>query len=257
LADFIKRLRLDKSLAMMSQHKRPALTKIALQCGFSSSSDFSRSFKQRFGAAPSAFDLAGWRDSHRAEFEAMVFGSAERLHLRQLADGGNGAPFQVKIRQLPARTVAYVRVSDPYQPNAVFDATARLLDWAQRRRLADGQWLGYQWENPELVKPEHCRYHIAVEAERFTPHGEVGRFHFPAMTVAQVEIRGGIELELRVLQWLYGTWLPRSRYVPDDHPAFEAFIGKPFAHGTEHFELHAQLPVRFPLDTGTSQLMGR
>jgi hypothetical protein len=32
--------------------------------------------------------------------------------------------------------------------------------------------------------------------------------------------------------------------VPDDQPAFEAFLGRPFAHGTEYFELHAQLPVR-------------
>jgi DNA gyrase inhibitor GyrI len=67
------------------------------------------------------------------------------------------------------------------------------------------------------------------------------------MVVAQVEVRGGIDLELRALQWLFGVWLPRSGYVPDDHPCFEAFIGRPptsFAQGTEHFELHAQLPVR-------------
>jgi len=70
------------------------------------------------------------------------------------------------------------------------------------------------------------------------------RFRFPPMIVAQVEIRGGIDLELRALQWLYGTWLPRSGYVPDDQPGFEAWIGKPFAHGTEHFELYAQLPIK-------------
>ena len=64
------------------------------------------------------------------------------------------------------------------------------------------------------------------------------------MVVAQVEIRGTIDLELRAIQWLYGSWLPRSGYVPDDHPRFEAWIGRPFAHGMKHFELHAHLPVR-------------
>jgi AraC family transcriptional regulator len=64
------------------------------------------------------------------------------------------------------------------------------------------------------------------------------------MIVAQVEVRGGIDLELRALQWLYGTWLPRSGYVPDDQPGFEAWIGRPFAHGTEYFELYAQLPIK-------------
>jgi AraC family transcriptional regulator len=126
----------------------------------------------------------------------------------------------------------------------VTKAVERLLTWAQRHSLADGQWLGYQRENPEITALEDCQYHVAVVAERFTPKGEIGRFKFPPMIVAQIEIRGGLDLELRALQWLYGTWLPRSGYVPDDHPGFEAWIGRPFAHGTEHFELHVQLPIR-------------
>ena len=35
-----------------------------------------------------------------------------------------------------------------------------------------------------------------------------------------------------------------SGYVPDDQPAFEAWLGRPFAHGLEHFELMLHLPVR-------------
>jgi AraC-like DNA-binding protein len=47
----------------------------------------------------------------------------------------------------------------------------------------------------------------------------------------------------RALDWLYRTWLPESGYVPADQPAFEAWIGRPFAHGMQHFELHVQVPV--------------
>lgn len=74
--------------------------------------------------------------------------------------------------------------------------------------------------------------------------GEVGRYRFPPMPVAEVAVCGGLDLELRVLQWLYGTWLPRSGVVPDDLPGFEAWRGRPFAHETEYFELAAQLPIR-------------
>jgi DNA gyrase inhibitor GyrI len=45
-------------------------------------------------------------------------------------------------------------------------------------------------------------------------------------------------------RWLYASWLPRSGYVPDDHPRFEAWIGRPFAHGLTHLELHVHVPVR-------------
>lgn len=244
IADFVKRLRLEKALAMMSHWRRASLTRIAVSCGFSSSSDFSRSFKQHFGAPPSTFDMDSWRKSHRDDLEALVDGESERLHLRRLAASRNPDRFRVKIRALPARHVAYIRVANPYQGSAVLDATRRLMAWAERNSLADGQWLGYQWENPELVPLEFCRYHVAVEAERFSPTGEIGQFRFPPMVVAQVELRGGIDVELRALQWLYGAWLPRSGYVPDDQPCFEAWIGRPFAHGAEHFELNAQLPIR-------------
>jgi AraC family transcriptional regulator len=244
LAEFVKRLRLERALVMMAHAPRSSLTTIALNCGFSSSSDFSRCFKQRYGTAPSAFDIKGWREAHGAELQATVPEPAGRFHLDRLPAAHNPDGFRVKIRDLPARTVAYIRVLDPYRGDAVAKATQRLITWAERHSLADGQWLGYQWDNPEITSLEDCQYHVAVEAERFVPRGEIGRFRFPPMIVAQVEVRGGIDLELRALQWLYGTWLPRSGYVPDDQPGFEAWIGRPFAHGTEHFELYAQLPIK-------------
>ncbi len=244
IAEFVKRLRLERALVMMAHAPRSSLTTIALTCGFASSSDFSRCFKQRYGRAPSTFDIKGWREAHASELQAMVREPARRFHLGGLPAAHNPDGFRVKIRDLPARTVAYIRVLDPYRGDAVAKATQRLMTWAKRNSLADGQWLGYQWDNPEITSLEDCQYHVAVEAERFVPRGENGRFRFPPMIVAQVELRGGIDLELRALQWLYGTRLPRSGYVPDDQPGFEAWIGRPFAHGTEHVELNAQLPIK-------------
>lgn len=244
IADFVKRLRLERALFMLAHGREKSLTRIALACGFTSSSDFSRCFKQRYGTAARAFDIDGWR---RKQGSKLAAAGAEALHLKHEPRGGgtrNPDGFAVKIRALPARTVAYIRVRDPYKPGAVLKATERLMAWAERRGVADRQWLGYQWDNPEIASLEDCQYHIAVEAEDFAARGEIGRYRFPPMVVAEVEIRGGIDLELRALHWIFGTWLPGSGYEPDDQPCFEAFIGRPFAHGTAHFELKAQLPVR-------------
>jgi AraC family transcriptional regulator len=243
-ADFVQRLRLEKALGLFSHPRPPSLTAIALACGFSSSSDFSRCFKRRFGVPPSSFDLGAWRQAHGAELEAIVEQAAAHLHVERMPRRHNPDSFRARIRELPARTVAYIRVNRPYHGDNAMKAVRRLLAWAERNGVADGQWLGYQWDNPEITSLEDCRYYVAVEAERFTPRGEVGRYRFPPLTVAEVAIRGGLDLELRALQWLYGTWLPRSGFVPDDQPAFEAWVGRPFAHGTEYFELAAQLPIR-------------
>lgn len=245
LSQFVKRQRLERALYFMSHAPNRSLTEIALECGFSSSSDFSRSFKQRFEVAPSNFNLQEFRDHKRAEFEATLASHEKGPKLPRLPVGENPDGFEVQIRDLPARTVAYIRVLDPYQGTGVMTAYERLLAWAEERGLADNQWLGYMWEDPEIVELGACRYDVAlVVDDTFKAGGEVGRFDFPAMRVAEIELSGNLELEQRALDWIYGTWLPQSGCEPDDNPTFEAWNGRPFAHGLQHFELRCQLPVR-------------
>jgi AraC family transcriptional regulator len=241
---FVKRLRLERALYLMSHAPRRSLTEVALHCGFSSSSDFSRSFKQHFGQAPRRFELEAFRDTRRAEFERLLGAQYAPLQPQVLDVGANPDGFEPRLRDLPARTVAYVRVFEPYREGVAQAAFVRLLAWAEQRGLAAGQWLGYMWDEPEIVALADCRYDVALVVDDFVPEGDIGCYRFPAMRVAEVEVRGDIHLEVRALDWLYKTWLPRSGYVPDDHPAFEAWIGRPFAHGNEHFELACQLPVR-------------
>jgi len=148
------------------------------------------------------------------------------------------------VRTLPARTMAYIRVLDPFQQDRVTGAADRLMAWANQNGVLDNPWYGYMWEDPQIVALENCRYDIAVEVDELRTEGEIGRIEFPPMSVAEVEIRGSIELEQRALDWLFGSWLPNSGYLPSDQPCFEGWIGRPFAHGHEYFELLLQLPVR-------------
>ena len=243
LSEFVKRQRLERALYLMSHAPKRSLMSIAIDCGFSSSSDFSRSFKQRFGASPRAFDLDTFRNSRVEEFKRVLSNNVGSPELMNLPSGQNPDGFKVRLRDLPARTVAYIRVLDPYRDGVAQAATERLLEWAIERGVADGQWLGYMWEEPEIVALANCRYDVAVVVDDVKPAGEIGRFEFPPMRVAEVVLSGDIALEARAIDWLYKTWLPRSGYVPDNQPVFEAWIGRPFAHGNEHFEIACQLPV--------------
>lgn len=244
LAAFVKRVRLERSVYLLSHRNGATLTEIGLACGFSSSSDFSRSFRGQYGVAPSRFDVEGFRLSGRKALEVASTPPGERHKLKRLPAGKNPDGFAVNLRELPARRVAYIRVHRPYEGDHVVQALKRLLAWAEARGLADGQWLGYQWEDPEIVPLEKCRYDAAVEVPAtVTADGEVSINTFPPCLIAEIEIAGSIEVELRALDWLYRTWLPNSGYAPAHQPAFEAWNGRPFAHGMEHFELRVQLPV--------------
>jgi AraC family transcriptional regulator len=47
------------------------------------------------------------------------------------------------------------------------------------------------------------------------------------MRVAEIIVHGDLALETRAIDWLYDTRLPKSGYVPDDQPVFEAWIREP------------------------------
>ena len=238
---FVQRVRLERALFLMTHDPERPLTDVALDCGFSSSSAFSRAFRQRFGAPPSRFDLEELRAERRAEFSA--WNEAVGLHLPRLEPGENPDGFEVEILRLPARTIAYRRVPDPFRDTRVVDAAAELVRWVEARGLPEHRWLGYMWDDPDLVALADCRYDVGVVTDAFEPADGVGRLELPPMTVAALTLRGDLALEQRALDWIFGTWLPRSDWLPAEQPCFEAWHGRPFAHGTEHFELDLHLPV--------------
>ena len=257
LAQFIKRLRLERAVYLLSHRPSTSLTQVALACGFSSSSDFSRSFRSHFGIPPRMFDVALHRGIRREEMAATLATSAgpsESVQsIQALATPGNDNPdgFAVRFRDVPARRVAYVRVHNPYAGGGVSRATQTMLTWARERGLAEGQWLGYQWDDPEIVALDRCRYDVGVEIpDGVVVDGEVSVTELAPMKLAEVDVAGSIDLELRAFHWLYRRWLPTSGFAPDHQPCFEAWNGEPFAHGSTHFELRIQLAVvdvRIPL----------
>ena len=99
--EFVKRQRLERALYLMSHAPQRSLTEVALDCGFSSSSEFSRSFKQHYGLAPSAFDLATFRGRRQEELERVLASQLGVHGITSLPAGENPDGFKVTLRDLP------------------------------------------------------------------------------------------------------------------------------------------------------------
>ncbi len=108
LQQFVRRLRLERSLKLILYEPQRSLTDVALDCGFASASDFSRALKQRYGVPPSAFDVASHREARHAEMRPAT--DTKEYRLTQLPAGENPDNFEVRMRDLPPHTVAYIRV---------------------------------------------------------------------------------------------------------------------------------------------------
>lgn len=165
--------------------------------------------------------------------------------LARLPDGSNPDGFSVVVRDIPRRRIAYLRALRPDSSGTVAEQIARMTGWAGERGLSGGEWLGIQWDDPEVVALEDCRYDVAlvVGADVRIDDG-VSQTTLPAMRVAEVAMVGDVDLELRAIDWLYRTWLPRSGHLPAELPAMEAWEGVPSIDADGSFRLRIVLPLQ-------------
>ncbi|MFC0681888.1 GyrI-like domain-containing protein [Lysobacter korlensis] len=235
IAQFVKRVRLERAIVLLSSPERLDLTTIAIRCGFASSSAFSRAFRERYGQPPRRFDLAAHRDGHRASLDG---GRLSRLDV-----GANPDGFTAVLEDIPERRIAYRRAFRPYSSDAVAVETERMLGWARERNLTGAAWLGIQWDDPEVVALDDCRYDVAVVVSPGLRIDDgVSEATLPPMLAAAVAIAGDVDLELRAIDWLYRTWLPLSGYLPAP-PAMEAWDGDPAADADGRYRLRVTVPL--------------
>lgn len=142
VAEFTRRLRLELAANRLLAYPRSDITSIALSCGFSSSQNFAKAFRQRYAASPS-----GYRRTRRqspSEHGGISPGSATLL--------------AAELREMPLAKAATIRSLGSYAKSCP-SAFARLLAWASGRfTLGQGTLMAFYWDNPEVTPPERCRF---------------------------------------------------------------------------------------------------
>ena len=149
LFDFIQRTRVEKAAYMLLSDMKKPVTAITYDCGFSSPSLFSRTFKKYFNTSPSE-----WR--RNKSNHSKVLGKADQTGSNtekagifpsvyvEYAEKTNRWRFSMKteqqtveVRDLPEMTVAYVRNIGPYKGDAALFETlfGKLCGWAGPRNL--------------------------------------------------------------------------------------------------------------------------
>ncbi|MBI5668275.1 MAG: AraC family transcriptional regulator [Chloroflexi bacterium] len=237
------RLRLERAAALLKTSPTLSVTDAAFACGFQSASSFSRAFHQHFGITARAWDrLSPLKESKNRE----VLDGFHQYTVAELHEVGETAGFGVRVRDLPARWMACIRVVNSYQPHRVAAAYAQLLEW-YRSRGGDplrAQLIGMSQDDPDVTPLRLCRYDVCLTMPGdWTASGEVSAREFPACRAAIIHCAGDIYLVDRAWQYLYRYWLPRSGYVPDNLPALEIFRRQPADIGWEYYDLECAVPV--------------
>jgi AraC family transcriptional regulator len=248
VAEFTRRLRLERAANRLVASSRDNITKIAVDCGFSSSQNFAKAFRQHFGVTPTAYrnskkgNKAGKREnawSLQAMYKSDIPFIGPVNNERNAMNG--------EVREMPEYHVAYVRKMGPYGKETCKQAFGELTAWAAPRGyLGKGVMLGVYWDNPEVTPPDRCRVDMCVPI----PIGTV-----PDRPVAVQIISGGpyavchfeVDLDSDSFQQAWDdafAWLVDGGYECDDKPCYELYQQSAADHPEGKFVFDICIPLK-------------
>lgn len=265
LADYVRRLRLERAAMRLCQNPRESITDIAMACGFSSASVFARAFRDWFGLSASEWrrtggGLAAGRKQRtapgkpgqaegkdrEARREGPPYDQDHHIERRNEMAQKQKMEFKVEVKELPELLVAYVRHIGPFgQIPQAFD---RLMRWAGPRglvRFPDTKILAVYHDSPDITETDKLRSDACITVTEGTRvEGEVGLLRIPGGKFAVGHFEIAPDRFGDAWNALMGEWLPSSGWQPDDRMCYEVYLNEPRQHPQGKFIVDICEPVR-------------
>ncbi len=219
LKEYIRKRRLTFAMRELRSEKR--ILDIALDAGFESQEAFSRAFKQMYHMTPGECRKRGGE---------LSLGHKIRITFEYLDHLYGGLTMEPSFRDLPEKKVVgvkgvFISVLSPEKNN--FIVIPQLWQKYMPRKseiknVTSQTDLGVCYEVPasERSRPDECYYMACTEVTSLEdiPEGMVG-FTIPAGQYAVFTHIGALEKFEFTLNYIYGSWLPKSgkklRHAPD------------------------------------------
>jgi AraC family transcriptional regulator len=266
LFQFIQRMRMERAASMLLANKNKSITEVALDCGFSGSASFAKSFKEYYKMSASEWRKQINNDKSNSGIEnsnlsKMVsnggkdyFQSSMYItHINNLQTWRiqmNNKTQTIEIKDLPEMTVAYVRHIGPYAGDAkLFEGLyQKLFKWAGPRNLInfpETKNIIIYHDNPEITKEENLRVSVCITVPPDTEvSGEIGKLVLAAGKYALAHFEITDKEFGDAWNWVYGEWMPKSGYEPDDRQCFEMYLNDPKDHPAHKFIVDICAPIR-------------
>ncbi|MBU1565719.1 MAG: AraC family transcriptional regulator [Proteobacteria bacterium] len=249
VAEFTRRLRLEMAANKLLLDRHGLITDIALDCGFSSSQNFAKAFRQYFGLTPSAYRKSKnchivSKGENAASLRSGYILDPVFIDSKNSANQG-GLTMHAEVREMPEYYVAYVRKMGPYGKETCEQAFAELMQWAgPEGHLASGVLLAIYWDNPEVTAPEKCRVDACVGVAKNTAtRGQIGMQTISGgpHAVCRFELRDDGFHQA----WEDAfVWLVNSGYECDDRPSYELYHNTAEEHPEGKWIIDICIPLR-------------
>ncbi|WP_442602991.1 AraC family transcriptional regulator [Paenibacillus sp. KN14-4R] len=250
--EFVRREKIERAAKMLLHNPSAALTSVALDCGFSSVSTFSRAFKERFGVNATQYreQYLKRRNSKickvdskngKAEFLAGSYDSRTAAAAETTIQRGYEA-MNVEVRDLSNLHVAYVRVYEGYEPgelsSAIDQSFNKVCGWVEARNLftPDTKVMGVFYDDSIVTSSSNRRYDAAVTIPDTIQAGSDGvdtqvipASQYAVCRIEESSMGSAIAKMDDAFGYMKNDWLPSSAYQLVDQPLIEIYVSGPNA----------------------------
>jgi len=227
IAEFTRRLRMERAAIGLMESPQGDITRLALRIGFSSSQNFAKAFRHHFSLSPGEF-----RRRHLATMKSKEGNVAPPKTAYSQLDAMQAAMNDVtflsaNIVSLPARRVAYMRRLGPYGKETCQLTHQDLLAlFPARTPLQPAGMLCIYWDAPEITLASKCRTDVGFElSPGEKPDRGVAVQTLSAGTYAVCKFAACCE-RIEDTWDIALAWVKTRGYIHGDRPCYEKYYNE-------------------------------
>lgn len=230
---FLNRIRLERAANMLAKYSGYSITQIAINCGYSSSSTFARSFKNHFGLSAHEYRKAETRPAMPDDFRQKSF----THDINQLI---------VEIRNIPTWNLIYVSILKGYKIDLICKGWNQLFKWATTHDLIskDTCVLGISFDDPLITPADKCRYFACLSVPKeINPQPPFGFMQLAGSKCVTARVSCELEEIQGIYMYLYREWLIDSGFQPADLPPYEIYYSTPETNSEGKYDMEIFIPI--------------
>ncbi|WP_368029009.1 GyrI-like domain-containing protein [Arcobacter sp. s6] len=232
----IKSIRLEKAANLLITNKYSTITNIANMTGYSSQTSFLRAFKERFLMTPKMWKSGGYKEYSNKNV-------SEIININETIDFSKIEPSIVKMPEIKAY---YIRHQG--YDKSIKKTWAKLQTWIYTNDIKEYKQLALHHDNPIITPLEQCQYIALVSIENKNEDLEnlsLPTLNIPKGIYAKFSLNGRYGDVIKLIQWVYHTWLIESGYETTPNPSYTIYHKNHFLSSDEEFILDYYLPIKY------------
>ena len=232
----IKAIRLEKAANLLITNKYSTITDISKMTGYSSQTSFLRAFKERFLMTPKEWKNGGYKEYSNKIVEKISTNN-------ETIDFSKIEPSIVKMPEIKGY---YIRHKG--YDRTIKKTWQKLQTWIYTNDIKEYKQMALHHDNPIITPLEECQYIAIVVLEN--EEEQLKDLSLPTLIVpkgiyAKFSLTGKYGDVIKLIQWVYHTWLIKSGYETTPSPSYTIYQKNHFLNSEEEFILDYYLPIRY------------